>query len=135
MHWRGGDHTKTCLTSLRSLSYPNFKTLLVDNGAPEKDGEAIARQFPEAALLKLPENLGFAGGANAGINYCLAEGAKWIWLLNNDTKVDIDSLSLLMECAKKHSDAGVIGAMVHTGSGETYAASGRRNRLPRGKTY
>jgi GT2 family glycosyltransferase len=136
LHWRGSDHTKTCLTSLRNLSYGNFKTLLVDNGGPDKDGEAIARNFPEAALLKLEENLGFAGGANAGIDYCLKQGAKWIWLLNNDTKVDIESLSLLMDCAEKNLDAGAVGAMVHTGSGETYAASGRGEiDFRKAKTY
>lgn len=146
LHWRGADYTKACIASLRGLTYPNYKVLLVDNGSPDKDGPAIAKFFPEVTLLQLEENLGFAGGANAGIKYCLNQKAEWIWLLNNDTKVAIDSLELLVKEALISPDAGMLGAMVHTGSGDKFVASGRgeidflkaktylKQDVPQGKT-
>jgi GT2 family glycosyltransferase len=102
----------------------NHKVLLVDNGSPDNSGADIARQFPEVSLLETGRNLGFSGGCNAGINYCLEQEADWIWLLNNDTKVGHDSLARLMKVAQENKKAGVLGAMVMTGTGDQYVASG-----------
>jgi len=124
LHWQGSHYTRACLASLRALHYPNLKILLVDNGSPDKSGSAIARQFPDLFYLEIPENLGFAGGSNAGIKRCLDAGADWIWLLNNDTRVSPDSLALLMRAASGHTRAGAVGAMVYTGDGGEYVASG-----------
>ncbi len=124
LHFQGGEATKLCLESLRRLHYPNFKVLLLDNGSPDHSGDAIARTFGEFSFLSLPQNLGFAGGSNAGINFCLERGADWVWLLNNDTRVDPQSLSLLMIQARKNATAGALGAMVFTPAGDEYVASG-----------
>lgn len=43
------------------------------------------------------ENLGFAVGNNVGIRYSIARGAKYVWLLNNDTVVEKESLSNLVD--------------------------------------
>ena len=114
-----------CLESLRNLSFRDFQVLLVDNGSDNNDGKTIADCYPEATVLRLDQNQGFAGGCNAGIKYCLDNGADWIWLLNNDTKVEKNSLGLLVEEAKRNPKAGALGGMVITGSGETLAESGR----------
>lgn len=124
LHFQGGDCTKLCLESLRRLHYPNFKVLLLDNGSPDHSGDGIARLFSEFSYLCLPDNLGFAGGCNAGFNYCQSRGAEWVWLLNNDTRVDPQSLSQLMLSARSHGDAAALGAMVFTPAGEEYVASG-----------
>ena len=43
------------------------------NGSPDRSGEIVRDEFPEATYLPLPENLHFARGSNAGIEvaYCL----------------------------------------------------------------
>ncbi len=136
LHWQASHYTRACLASLSALRYSNFQILLVDNGSPEEAGTAIARQFPGVALLRLPENLGFAGGCNAGIKYCLDKGAEWIWLLNNDAKVHPESLGLLMSAAEAHPQAGALGAMVYEGTGEQFVASGPGSiDFTRAKTY
>jgi GT2 family glycosyltransferase len=124
LHWQGSHYTRACLASLRSLTYTNLKVILVDNGSPDNSGGSIAQQFPEVELVETGKNLGFSGGCNAGIDYCLRKGAQWIWLLNNDTKVGTDSLSRLMEIADQAPRAGALGAMVVTGEGDLFAASG-----------
>lgn len=124
LHWQGSHYTRACLASLRTLTHVNHKVLLVDNGSPDKSGADIAKQFSEVTLLETGRNLGFSGGCNVGINHCLEHGADWIWLLNNDTKVGRDSLSCLMKVAHENSKAGVLGAMVMTGAGDQFVASG-----------
>jgi hypothetical protein len=136
LHWQASHYTRACLASIRGLHYANYETLLVDNGSPDQSGTAIARQFPEVSLLTLAENRGFAGGCNAAIDYGLEHGAQWIWLLNNDTKVAVDSLELLMAAAVTRADAGALGAVVRTGAGEHFATSGPGQiDFVRAKTY
>ena len=124
LHWRGSHYTRACLASIRSLRYANFEILLVDNGSPDGSGAAIARHFPGITLLSLENNRGFAGGCNAALSYSIEQGAEWVWLLNNDTKVAPDSLSLLVDRASEHTDAGALGAVVRTGHGEHFVSSG-----------
>lgn len=136
LHWQELQHTLACLNSLRALTFRDFKVLVVDNGSESDDGQTISRQYPEAEILRLPENQGFAGGCNAGIKYCLDHRADWIWLLNNDTKVDINSLELLLDAGVKNRKAGALSGMVLTGAGETFAASGRGEiDFKKAKTY
>lgn len=112
LHWRGLNFTRACLDSVQKLTYQNYKVLLVDNGSDEHDGEKLAKEFPEVTLLSLTENFGFAGGCNRGMEYCLANGADFIWLVNNDAKVAPDSLSILVEQAKTDQKAGALGGAV-----------------------
>jgi GT2 family glycosyltransferase len=136
LHWQASHYTRACLASIRALSYKNYQVLLVDNGSPDNSGSAIAKQFPEVNYLRLETNVGFAAGCNNGLEYCLESGAQWIWLLNNDTKVAQDSLELLMQAATTNPQAGMFGAMVYTGEGEQFVASGLGEiDFTRAKTY
>jgi GT2 family glycosyltransferase len=55
----------------------DVRVLIVENGS---GGETVGAQ----ARLHLPENRGFAGGMNAGLDRVLSEGCDRILLLNND---------------------------------------------------
>lgn len=112
LHWRGIEHTRRCLESLRSLEYSNFKVLLVDNGSDNHDGGVLLEEFREVELLSLESNRGFSGGCNAGIDYCLDRDAKFVWLLNNDATVESDTLSLLVEAAISDTKSGALCASV-----------------------
>jgi len=99
--------------SLAQLSYPRVRTLLIDNGSANSDGIALAAEFAGVKCFRLAGNQGFAGGFNAGIKYCMQRGAQWMWLLNNDTVVEPDTLSILMAEALKNPRAAALGAAVH----------------------
>lgn len=93
----------TCemLESLRQVTYPNFETLVVDNGSPSKDPQVIKERYPEIQLIISQENLGFAGGNNIALKQAKGD---YVLLLNNDTEVApdfLDSLVSLMESDKK----------------------------------
>jgi GT2 family glycosyltransferase len=56
-------------------------------------------------------NLGFGGGNNPGLRCALAQSdCDFVWLLNNDTVVDPDSLSALVERMQQRPDAGICGS-------------------------
>ncbi|HEY9784319.1 MAG TPA: glycosyltransferase family 2 protein [Candidatus Obscuribacterales bacterium] len=112
LHWRGAELTRECLKSLAGVGYPGLTVLLVDNGSDHNDGAKLKQEFPSIELLRLDANLGFAGGCNAGMMYCMERGAEFIWLLNNDTKVTEEALSLLMKQAIEHPQAAAFGALM-----------------------
>lgn len=112
LHWRGIEHTRACLASIRTLQYDNFKVLLVDNGSEGQDGALLKEEFPEVDLLRLDSNKGFSGGCNAGIDYCLDAGADYIWLLNNDATVEPATLSALVDAADSDTAAGAVSACI-----------------------
>ena len=64
-------------------------------------------------LIGIKENLGFAGGNNIGIRFAAASKAvNYIWLLNNDTIIDDNTISKLVERMEEADDAGLCGATV-----------------------
>jgi GT2 family glycosyltransferase len=52
--------------------------------------------IPKLSIIKNSDNVGFAAGCNQGIQFALLNSAEYVWLLNNDTIVEPDSLSVLV---------------------------------------
>lgn len=124
LHYLGSELTAACLDSLTALDYPNYRVLLLDNKSPDESGAQLASQFPEIAYLQSQRNLGFAGGCNLGAKYCMAQGAEWLWFLNNDTRVPPDALTTLMDSTALHLNGGVFGAMVYDQAGNFHSDAG-----------
>jgi GT2 family glycosyltransferase len=124
LHYQDAERSKSCLASIHKLLYQPFNILITDNCSPDQSGKELCLAFPDCHYLELPDNLGFAGGANASVNYCLERGASWVWLLNNDTELEADSLSRLLEAAGQDEGAGILGATVYTPHAGGYSRSG-----------
>jgi GT2 family glycosyltransferase len=95
VNWNGKDVTLECLASLQHLRYHPFQVIVVDNGS--SDGSVEAFRGMDITLLEMKENLGFAGGTNAGMQHALHHGTDLLLLLNNDTTVEPSFLSHLVD--------------------------------------
>lgn len=113
VNWNGKDVTIACLDSLRQVAYPSYTVVVVDNASSDGSVEAIKSRFPEVHLLEQTENLRFAGGNNAAIAYALDRGAAFICLLNNDTTVDTQFLSFLVERLEADANAGMAAPKIY----------------------
>jgi GT2 family glycosyltransferase len=114
LNWNSYAYTLKCLRSLQELKYPNYRIILIDNGSTD-DSEAILKAaFPALTVIQTGKNLGYAGGNNIGIDHALASGADYIWLLNNDTEVDVHALSALVEALEANTQAGVAGSKIYS---------------------
>jgi GT2 family glycosyltransferase len=106
--WNGKEVTLDCLASLRNIDYRNTIVVLVDNASSDGTAEAVRERFPQTVILENDTNLRFAGGNNVGIRYALDAGAQHILLLNNDTIVDRDFLSRMVERVTANPSTGVV---------------------------
>ncbi len=108
VNWNGYALTKACLESLKELQYANFKLILVDNGSVDGSGERLKSEFPEIELLTSPDNIGFTGGNNLGIQWALDHSFDQVLLLNNDTLVEPDFLDPLVSFLEQNPDYGAV---------------------------
>jgi GT2 family glycosyltransferase len=113
LNWNGQTDTIECLESASKIEYSNYQTIVIDNGSIDDSVPIFKEKFPKIKLLETGENLGFSGGNNVGIEYALSHGADYIFLLNNDTIVDPQVLSTLVEASRQNSKAGVLGSKIY----------------------
>jgi len=108
LNWNGREDTLACLESLAAALSPGDRAVVVDNGSGDGSVEAVRGRFPEAACIENGENLGFAGGNNAGLSWALERRFRRIMLLNNDTIVPAELLAELNGYLDGHPEVGVV---------------------------
>lgn len=101
LNYNGYDDTTECIKSVLQSTYHPLEILIVDNASADESVSKLHERFPEISLLKMKQNLGYAGANNRGIEWSLENGTEYICLLNNDIKVEKDCFSILVEKIKK----------------------------------
>lgn len=101
-----------CIESLKKITYPNYRILLVDNDSPDGGGAELSRRYPEYEFIANPENLGFARGCNVGIRHALAQGTDYVLLLNGDMLVEPDFLEPMVEVMQNDPQAGLASGKI-----------------------
>lgn len=99
--------------SLERLDYPKDKLdiIVVDNASPDGSAEEL-RGREGITLFALPENLGFAGGNNVGMEHALLAGADYVYLLNNDAKLDAGAIREAVDMAERDPKIGAVQSLV-----------------------
>src|SRR3989338_3576803 len=95
LNYNNWKDTIECLESLLRLDYPNFRLIVVDNCSPNDSVKEIRRwaerkDSNSLTFIESAKNLGYAGGNNLAIRHGLDHGARYVWILNNDTIVSKD---------------------------------------------
>lgn len=141
VNYNGWKDTIECLESLLQLKYTNKQILVVDNNSPNNSitqlldwAKARYDQNPsgfklipenrlaeatgsgeEVIFIAATRNAGFAAGNNLAIKFALHQNDfEFLWLLNNDTVVDTNSLIELVISAtsdtKEENKIGIWGS-------------------------
>lgn len=118
LNWNGWSDTIACLDSLRAVTTPAVKVLVVDNASTNESVQklqeyiASGRGPKEIKLLENNINAGFSGGMNMGIEAARAGAAEWIVLLNNDTLVDPHFVEIMLAAAEADSTIGMVNPKI-----------------------
>jgi N-acetylglucosaminyl-diphospho-decaprenol L-rhamnosyltransferase len=90
---------------LESVDGKGAEVIVVDHGSTDGTLELIRERFPQTRIIE-QENRGFGGGNNTGMR---AATGELILLLNPDAWFLGDGFEKLVEFAKAHPEAGVVG--------------------------
>jgi len=101
--WNGLRYLRPCLEALARQSYEDFEVWVVDNASQDGTAEIVREEFPWVHMLALEENLGYAGGCNAGLANARGE---IIVFFNNDIEADPGWLAALVRGLDRHPEAG-----------------------------
>ena len=112
VNWNGWQDTIACIASLRESEYPNLSVILVDNGSTDGSVTMIRSAHPWVEIIESAANLGFGGGNNLGIRVAIERGARYLWLLNNDTVVQPQTLTALVRTAEGDPELGQVGSVL-----------------------
>ena len=108
-NWNGAHFLGECLASLQMQTHA-ARVIVVDGGSTDGSAELVSERFPEVTLVPLPENPGFAGSVNRGIEHALGQGAGYVALLNNDAVAEPEWLGRLIATAESHPQVGIVAS-------------------------
>lgn len=107
VNYNGDEDTKRCAESL-ARSRPVPLLVVVDNASTSGDVEEAVNGYPGVEVVRAPLNLGIARGNNLGIRRALARpGCEFVFVLNNDTTVEPDTVAKLEQTLRDHPEAGI----------------------------
>jgi len=113
VNWNLRIETVACVESLLTTGVAVDQIIVVDNGSSDDSVSVLRERFgPDLLLIVSSRNLGFAGGANLGIEFALERGAGWVLLLNNDTRVAPTFLAEMENAAVADNQFAILAPLI-----------------------
>lgn len=87
-----------CLDRLLKQEYP-CDVLLIDNASTDGTRESVENliQLDKIQYYNTGSNLGGAGGFNFGMKLAVEKGYEYVWIMDDDTYVETDTLRRFMD--------------------------------------
>ena len=112
------DMLRACLRSVYAglAHFPaGAQVWVVDNASSDGSPDMVRAEFPQARLLALEQNLGFAAGNNTalrelGFGTATGHQPRYVLFLNPDTEVQGNALAQMAGVLHSTQRAGVVGA-------------------------
>ncbi len=123
--WNIRDLLGKCLHSIKSNQGElNVEVIVVDSGSSDGTPTMLREEFSWVSLVACEENVGFPKGNNIG----LAEAnGQFLLLLNPDTEVQGDALSMMAHYLEEHDSVGIVGPQLLNPDGSIQSS---RRRFP-----
>lgn len=103
-----------CIMALNKISCKNFSIQVVHN---DRDNPLLLNYLSPisdhiSGVTNTGSNTGFARANNVGIRKVLENYFDYVLLLNDDTEVAMDFLSILVDEAENQPDSGMLGPIL-----------------------
>jgi GT2 family glycosyltransferase len=113
--WRGREHVTACLDALAAQRSPH-RTLVVDNASDDGTAELLAAHPSTPEVVRLPRNLGYAGGLAAVLDQVDTPYVAW---LNDDAAPEPVWLSSLEEALDQDPEVAAATSSMVLADGST----------------
>ncbi|MGY3949622.1 hypothetical protein BJP24_19955 [Aeromonas allosaccharophila] len=109
LNYNSTDYTISCINSIFNSSHDDYEVIVVDNGSSEEQfvklsDFVIGIGYKKVTLERNVLNFGFALGNIVGI---LKAKGKYIFVLNNDTLIEKNTLKVLNKFMDDHDDVSL----------------------------
>lgn len=125
--YNGGALVSSCVQALLDHSPRGTRVVVVDNGSRDSAVDRLVRDFEGIEVVRLPHNLGFAGGANVALDFLSADSSRnpvgLVGVINQDCIVARGWLEPLAEVLENRS-VGAVGARLLAADGVTLEHAG-----------
>ena len=86
LNWNGKKMLEEFLPNVVNYSSSTAQVIIIDNASSDDSNQFIESKFPDIEIVKLKENLGYAGGYNEGLKHIKGRFEYYV-LLNSDVEV------------------------------------------------
>jgi O-antigen biosynthesis protein len=119
---------ENCLHSVKkAMSGINAEIFVVDNASDDGSVEMVKENFPDVNLITNDKNLGFAAANNIALQ---ESSGEYLLLLNPDTILQEDTLSVMIEFLDKNDSVGLAGCKILNPDGTLQLACRRSFPTP-----
>jgi len=106
-----------CLESLANSTLPST-IVVIDNNSTDATVSYIKEHRKNVVLFEQPTNLGFGAANNIGMHYALQHNPDYVFLLNQDTKLEADAIEKLIAVASRNPEYGILSPIQLDYSGD-----------------
>jgi len=100
--YQGRPWIRACVSSVLASEGVQPRVVVFDNASTDGSREIVEKEFPELDLIRSPRNVGFARANNRVIRRAISRGDDYVFLLNEDARVNPDTLKSLLDVAEKY---------------------------------
>jgi GT2 family glycosyltransferase len=106
---------RDCLRSLAAQTHARLGVVAVDNASSDDTADILVQALGDARVLRLRENRGLAGAAQAALRLPATQAADYLLILHDDTALGPDAVARMVEAAERLRGVervGVVGPKV-----------------------
>lgn len=115
---------RDCLLSIARETSAAHEIIVIDNASTDESCAMVDREFPQAHLIRNPENQGFAKANNQGLR--IAQG-EYVLFLNPDTVILDGAIDKMLALLQSHPHIGLLGPHTFNADGTTTQATALRH--------
>lgn len=117
LNWNAYEETIVCLENILKFNI-RFTLVLVDNGSTDNSIEKLKPFENRVKFIKNTSNLGFAGGVNKGIRWCIKNNFEFVALINNDAIPEYNWLNLNVSFMQQDASVGIVTGLMLDSQGK-----------------
>lgn len=124
LYYHVESHVDDVVSSLKKMTYDKdqVEVVIVSNPMPDKGhflryiDETVmplsGKEIPHVTVLPQKENIGFAGGNNAGVEWALENGFDYVFFYNNDGFLATNAIEPLVNTLESNPDIGIAQSLM-----------------------
>lgn len=108
--------TIECINSILKSDFDDYKIIIVDNSSLPEEYDLLEKAFAENSQVIIhrnERNTGYVGGVNQGLKMAKELGSDYFLIMNNDTILDKNAISILVNVQKRHNNKAIVSGKVY----------------------